>query len=211
MKNILYLMASLSVVFYTPYLFADNDWLKVKDNGGIEVYIMQTADSEIVKAKAVISVKSNIQSVDNLLNDIDYRHQWIPFLKQSKLISTINNKERLEYSHFSAPWPASDRDFVYQLELVDNTEKTQVYKMSSVISELMPETQSMIRADLFESVYTLRYIEEDVTQVELIFHADPKGWLPNWIINIIQQVLPYKILENLRSELEIKNVTGDIQ
>ena len=72
--------------------------------------------------------------------------------------------------------------------------------MKSEDSPLLPVDDDMIRADLIESMYTLTSLTEQQTQVELIFHADPKGWLPVWIINIIQKTLPYMILRNLRMQ-----------
>ena len=75
--------------------------------------------------------------------------------------------------------------------------------MHSVDSSLMPINEDKIRADLFETIYTLSVIDENTTAVELIYHADPKGWIPNWIINIMQRVLPYKILNNLKTKLEV--------
>lgn len=177
------------------------EWEKVKDENGIQVFIINTDHTDIVKAKTITEVNAPISKVRKILDDIDNRHTWIPFLKLSKAITEYSDNKRIEYSLFSAPWPASDRDFVYSLELVSNTKNQLVYKMHSVVTDLKPEQEYKIRADLFESVYTLTVIDKNTTRVELIFHADPKGWLPNWIINIIQKILPYKILRNLKIEL----------
>jgi len=177
------------------------NWELVKDENGIKVYIYETADHDIVKAKTNIIVNAPIERVKALLDDIDHRHEWIPFLKISRALSEYQNNKRIEYSHFSAPWPASDRDFVYQIELTSSSDQKLVYKMVSVDSDLKPNDDRYIRADLFESIYTLQSLNSETTSVELVFHADPKGWLPNWIINIIQRVLPFKILRNLRNRL----------
>lgn len=182
------------------------EWKLIKDENGIKVYIYETADSDIVKAKTQINVKASLERVKETLDDINHRHEWIPFLKISKALTEYQNNKRIEYSHFSAPWPASDRDFVYQVELISASANKLVYKMYSVDSELKPYNNQFIRADLFESIYTLQSLDNETTDVELVFHADPKGWLPNWIINIIQRVLPFKILRNLRSRLNNENV-----
>jgi len=179
----------------------EESWELVKDENGIKVYIYDVGNHDIVKAKTNITVNASIERVRALLDDIDHRHEWIPFLKISKALSEYKNNKRIEYSHFSAPWPASDRDFVYQIELINSSDKKLVYKMFSVDSILKTINDRYIRADLFESIYTLKSLNSETTSIELIFHADPKGWLPNWIINIIQRVLPYKILRNLRNRL----------
>jgi len=179
----------------------ESNWELVKDESGIKVYIYETADNEIVKAKTNIILNASVERVKAVLDDIDQRNEWIPFLKISKALSKYKNNKRIEYSHFSAPWPASDRDFVYQIELTNASDEKLIYKMFSVDSDLKPYDERYIRADLYESIYTLQSLDSETTSVELIFHADPKGWLPNWIINIIQRVLPFKILRNLRNRL----------
>ncbi|MCW8933487.1 MAG: START domain-containing protein [Gammaproteobacteria bacterium] len=180
---------------------SEPDWQLIKDENGIKVFTFETTDSDIVKAKAQTVIKASLERVRTTLDDIDHRHEWVPFLKVSKALSEYKNNKRIEYSHFSAPWPASDRDFVYQIELINSSDNKLVYKMFSVESELKENDNSYIRADLFESIYTLESLDSETTAVELIFHADPKGWLPNWITNIIQRVLPFKILRNLRNRL----------
>jgi len=180
---------------------SESSWKLIKDENGIKVYIYETADSDIVKAKTQTIINASLEQVKATLNDIDHRHEWVPFLKISKALSEYKNNKRIEYSHFSAPWPASDRDFVYQIELINSSYNKLVYKMFSVDSDLKPDNGSYIRADLFESSYTLESLDSETTTVELVFHADPKGWLPNWVINIIQRVLPFKILRNLRNRL----------
>lgn len=198
---ITYLFLHLIVIHAALASSSESEWELVKDENGIEVFIYETADSDIVKAKTQIIVKASLAQVKATLDDIGHRQEWIPFLKISKALSEYKNNKRIEYSHFSAPWPASDRDFVYQIELINDSENKHVYKMFSIESDLKPNDNSYIRADLFESSYTLESLDSETTAVELIFHADPKGWLPNWIINIIQRVLPFKILRNLRSRL----------
>jgi len=180
-----------------------NKWKLIKNENEIRVYILENNSSDIVKAKARTIVNSPINKIKSMLDDISHRHEWIPYLKNSIALSEYKNNKRIEYSHFSAPWPASDRDFVYQIELMSKSNKQLVYKMRSTESSSMPENKNRIRAELYESIYTLTALNKETTVVDLVFHADPKGWLPNWIINIVQRVLPYKILRNLKARLKL--------
>lgn len=177
------------------------NWQLIKYKDGIKVYIIDTEYSDIVKSKTTTLVKAPLNKVKATLDDIDARHEWIPFLVKSKALSEYKNNKRIEYSHFSAPWPASDRYFVYEIELFYGSDKQLIYKMISVESSLKGEDNNKIRGTLYESSYTLTPLDKETTAVELVYHADPKGWLPTWIINIIQRVLPYKILRNLKIRL----------
>jgi len=198
-KQSIKLVLILSVVLSSITFASENqkNWQQVTDDNGIQVYTLETTNSKIVKAKAVAIIKAPIKIIKTTLDDIDHRYEWIPFLISSKALTQFKNNKRIEYSHFYAPWPASDRDFVYEIKLVTKTPDKLVYKMQSVDSSLMPVNEDKIRANLFETTYVLTVIDAQTTKVELIYYADPKGWIPNWIINIIQQILPYKIMHNL--------------
>ncbi len=203
MKKLLITISIIVLFIFSSFSQAtDNTWQLIEDENGIQVYILEASSSSIVKAKTRTIVKASLEDVKKTLDDIEHRHEWVPFLKKSKALTQYADKQRIEHSHFSAPWPASDRDFVYKIELASASNQQLVYKMQSVESVFMPVDEDMIRADLYESIYTLTVIDKSTTEVELTFHADPKGWLPNWIINIIQRVLPYKILNNLKARLE---------
>ena len=197
----------------------DNRWKLIKEENGIKIYALDSPQTttqaapltapvtDIVKAKAIVTINAPLNKVRAILDDIDHRHEWIPYLESSKALTNYNSNDnknkRIEYSHFHAPWPASDRDFVYEIELITSSDKQLMYIMKSVASELMPINKQIIRADLFETIYTLTAINNETTKVELIFHADPKGWIPDWIVNIIQRVLPYKILVKLGERLKV--------
>ncbi|VAW65835.1 hypothetical protein MNBD_GAMMA08-719 [hydrothermal vent metagenome] len=201
MKNYLiwFLMAS---PFSTQAFSADkHNWQLVADENNIQVYVLNTDHSDIVKAKVKGRINAPLHKIKSIIDDIDHRHEWIPYLKISKALSEYQYNKRIEYSHFKTPWPASDRDFVYEIELVLETENKLIYKMASVESTLMPIDEDKIRADLFETVYTLTALDKENTAVMLTFHADPKGWVPNWIVNIIQRKFPYRILKNLNARL----------
>lgn len=193
------------LVFYllvTSVVHAERaNWQLVRDDNGIKVYTYDSEHSDILKAKASAVINAPLEIIKSILDDIDNRHRWVPYLQKSVLLQTLEDKSRIEYSVFYAPWPAFDRDFVYRLNIVDESENYIYYEMSSVISPLMEEQPWLVRAELFESAYTLSRLSEGRTRLEVVYHADPKGWLPSWIVNIIQKRLPYKIVVNLREEV----------
>ena len=185
---------------YANDLIESANWQLVKNKQDITVYTKAVAGSDILKVKTQVIINAEINKIRKILDDAPHRKNWIPYLKSSSIAYSFSNTEKLEHSHFSAPWPASDRDFVYRIQLIHQDESKLIYYMKSEDNPLLPVQDDMIRADLIESSYTLTALNKQQTQVELVFHADPKGWLPVWIINIIQKTLPYMILRNLREQ-----------
>ena len=66
---------------------SETNWKLIKDENGIKVYIFKTKDSDIVKAKTQTIIKSPISQVRATLDDINHRHEWIPFLIKSTALT----------------------------------------------------------------------------------------------------------------------------
>lgn len=203
------LIMGTSMIASANSLLTLRDWEKVKQEDGVTVYINKTGDSQIVRVKTEVTINSPITNIQTILDDVDNRKEWVPFLTESRVLHDFSPTEKLEYSIFYGPWPAYDRDFVYRITLNYKDNHKIIYSMISEISPFMHEQEDKVRAQLIESYYTLIALDDKTTQVELIFHADPKGYLPVWIVNIIQRVLPYLILKNLK-ELAEKTVSPDL-
>lgn len=182
----------------------DAQWQKIRDEDGIQVYSIAVQDTAIVKARAVAIIDAPLEKIQRLVDDFSQRPQWVPYLQHSKIIEKISPAEHIEYSLFSAPWPASNRDFVYRVQRSQQWINNQLqlsYQMRSVEHEAIPLQPGLVRGEIFSSVYRLSVINAGQTRVELIYHADPKGWLPNWIVNIIQRGFPFRMMQKLRQQL----------
>ena len=181
---------------------SSEDWIPARQRDGISVYIREVPGTKIIKVKTHVIIDAPLQRIQHILDDAEHRKHWVPYLQDSTVLEQMSADERIEYSLFAAPWPASDRDFVYRMTRLQDSPDKLVYAMKSEITELMPQQQSIVRAELIESQYSLTALGPQQTQVDLVFHADPKGWLPTWIINIIQKVLPYMMLKNIRQQAQ---------
>ncbi|MDH3343568.1 MAG: START domain-containing protein, partial [Gammaproteobacteria bacterium] len=92
-------------------------WQKITEENGVVVYSQEIKGSDIVRVKAQIVIDVEMEKIQSFLDDLMYRKKWVPYLSEVRLLREYSATERLEYSHFSAPWPASDRDFVYRQKL----------------------------------------------------------------------------------------------
>ena len=207
MKQLFSITFATLIFAYSPFgitekLLSIHDWEKVNESDGVTVYTSETETSQIVKVKTQVLIEASLAEIQKILDDVNGRVNWVPFLNESRILQKLSPTEKMEYSIFYGPWPASNRDFVYRITLFKKNEHQVTYSMISEPSNLMPEQNEMVRAQLIESYYTLTALDNGKTNVELIFHADPKGWVPIWIVNIIQRVLPYMILKNLKELAE---------
>ncbi len=178
------------------------EWQEVKSSDGIQIYTAKANDTPIIKVKAVALLDASLNRVVAILDDETQYSKWVPYLSEAKVLQRDSAAERLVYNVFNAPWPVRDRDFVYRLVISSHTETIITYVMESEISSFMPEQKGVIRASLLESTYSLTMLNDNQTHVELIFHADARGRLPIWIVNIAHRSFPYDAIKGLRAQLE---------
>ncbi len=207
MKNvfivIVVLMLNICIAHSEVALEApEYQWQKIREEKGVVVYSQEVDGSDIIKVKTQVVIDANMEEIQLFLDELSYRKKWVPYLSEVRILKEYSATEKLEHSLFSAPWPASDRDFVYRQRLLHKDDEKIIFVMNVEESDLMPEQDGAVRADMIESQYTLTSLRESSTKAELIFYADPKGWLPDWIINKIQQELPYRMLRNLKIKVE---------
>ena len=197
MKTFTGCSAALLLILLPDYCGAD--WTSVKSKEGIQIYTREVTGTPIVMAKGFVIIDAKPEVILAILDDNNNHPKWVPYLQISRRLQTVSDTERLEYSLFDAPWPASNRDFVFRVKALPSSRKnTLIYSMKSEASPLAPEQKGVVRATLHESTFKLTRLGSGRTEVEFLFQADPQGWIPNWIVNILQRAWPYKVLKNLR-------------
>ncbi len=173
----------------------------VKEAEGVRLYSSDVTGVSHIKVKAVAVVDADINSITAVLDDVAGNPDWFPYLIETRVLGQQSDADRLLYSRFDATWPARDRDVVYRVRVVRHEDGSVVYQQQSQQSPLMPEQDDYVRAILMRGSYRLMPIDVGQTQVELLLDVDPRGKLPQWIVNIIKQKMPFELLKGLRRQL----------
>ena len=102
----------------------------------------------------------------------------------------------------------SDRDYVLQVNgEVDSRARVLTARIHSVEMESKPPKDCCVRATVFETYYRFEAIPGmGKTRVAVEVHTDPKGWIPTWLVNIVQKNWPRKTLTNLIAAAKEPNV-----
>lgn len=185
---------------------AKNDygkWVLVKKTKTVKIYQMRMKKSAILAMRGDAILNAPLSKVVYLLEDIAHRKQWIDRLKNVKILQDTPPYKRVMYSHFTLPWPMAHRDFVYDTVLkLDEKNKRVLYFSKSIKHPKAPKTPG-VRAVLAHNVYILEpYDKGRKTKARIEIHGDPKGWLPAWIVNIVQKSWPIKTMDGMQKELK---------
>lgn len=179
-------------------------WKLVKDKEGIKTYTLAQPESGMVAAKVVADVETDVDTIMDIIGDNAHHTDWVPYLLESRRLKELSPLERLEYNKMYAPWPASNRDFVYRVKIEPKDSDGAIrVTMRSEQSAMMPESEGegIVRGRLIHSDYRLTPIAEGKAKIEFMFQVDPGGLIPSWVTHLAQRVWPRLLLESLRKRL----------
>ncbi|HSC86414.1 MAG TPA: START domain-containing protein [Polyangiaceae bacterium] len=183
-------------------------WEKIDEDEGIKVYSKDIPDSSIVAFRGEALIQQPIEKVLWVLADNEHRTEWVDRLKKSVILERKGPFDYVVYQHFSAPFPASDRDYVYRGQARRDAEGVVRISLESVEHPKAPTTVG-VRGRIIKSRYLLTP-KGDSTFVVVEIQMDPMGAIPTFIVNLVQKSWPMKTLKNLRTQVK-KPYVGHVE
>ena len=77
---------------------------------------------------------------------------------------------------------------------------TAILSIKSIKRDDVPEIEGRVRGQLDRLVYKLEKLESNQTRVTVEIMVNPKGLLPNFMVNLIQKEWPITTLRKLNSQ-----------
>lgn len=177
-------------------------WKQILEEDGVKVYSMSLPNSDLVAFKGIKVVHHPIDRLAFVLlnNDVTTKKDWIDRLGQFIFLEE-SDKHSVFYSSYNLPWPISDRDFIVKSVInIDHSKKRFALQLKSIDHQDAPETVG-VRGELLNSLYQLTAINNESTLVEMEIHSDPKGLLPKWLVNLIQESWPYNTIMSMERQV----------
>ncbi|EQC46854.1 START domain-containing protein [Bacteriovorax sp. Seq25_V] len=192
MKIILLLLA------YSQLTIAQSDWNYLTTEDGIAIYTKEAKDS-IMPFKASGLIEANIYDVLKVLKDFSNKNKWSPKLKSVKTHQKINDDHYIFSEYYQTPWPATDREFLLEGQLKKLSANEYLILAHSIDNDF--KDNGHIQADVDYLNLKIKKISENQTNIEFEFHGDMKGWMPVWLMNLIQKKWPLRFIQGLRKYL----------
>jgi hypothetical protein len=204
-------MRLLAIALFTTALAFSTDasadaWSKTGDSDGIKVYRRDSGNGLIAfKGEGLISAP--LVRVASVVFDTARATEWIDSLSEAKVLRRMSDMEYVEYDHFSMPFPLTDRDFVTSNRMeYDAAKRTITIRIRSVSDPAAPST-SNVRGTLISSTFVLTPTPDGSgTYVIGDVDCDPRGSVPNWIVNFFQKDWPHDTLMALRKQVAKPNI-----
>jgi hypothetical protein len=186
-------------------------WKQISFSNGIAVYKRKEPDSRIFAMKGESVINAPIGRVAAVMDQVEHQTQWVPYLGEAKQLKIISFYERIIYTNNDSPWPAKDRDFLMHSILeVDRKAKKITVTLKSFEDPIMPVRKDRIRGNMARCVIVLESLDNGMkTYFSIEVHVDPKGWIPKWLVNLVQRKWTRKYIEGLKMQMnrpEIKKI-----
>ncbi len=176
-------------------------WEFLFEQDNIFIYVREKKGSDYSAFKGVSVLKASIPNLLHILRNVEMSADWTPNLVYKKTIEDLSLFEAVTYNHNSLPWPVKDREMVmHSLLKMDYRNKRIEVISKSIDHKDAPSNKELIKAHITYSHLYLVPLREGDTIVDVDAHVDPKGWIPSWLVNMIQRNWPYEFLTRLEKK-----------
>lgn len=204
-KTYLTLVLSLSVLLpgflATSLAFGETEpeWTEVAKSDIVTVYRKEVPGSSVYAYKGEARIAAPLDKVISIIFDTERRTEWAERVSVAKLIKKPSPFEKWEYFVTRVPWPLLNRDFVTHSTITPNKEKKTLtlYVKSEELPEY-PEQKGLIRGMIHFARFEMKSVDGGkATELLAESHADPRGMIPAFVVNIIQKTFPQKTIANI--------------
>lgn len=172
-------------------------WEKVGKKNGVMVHKKEVPGSDLLAFRGVITADIHIGKIMTTFIDEEQRGKWVDRYAGHRTLAK-SDRSQTYWIHFGLPFPISDRDYVLKSDgFPDAEKKVVVTKIKSVTHPKAPENDCCVRAEAYGTYYKFEALPDGKTKLTVEVHTNPKGLLPGWLINSIQEDWPSKTLKAL--------------
>ena len=209
--NYPYLLIGLVTMFFLlntrctqSQILDENSWKLAKDKAGIQIYTRQIKDKKLKEFKASASIKTTVEKIICVLQDIDNYDKWTEHIDNSSLLKKISDDETYVYSVADIPWPFTNRDIINHVQVHWSPLRDTAILEIHGVPDYIPEKKGIIRMPISEGKWKIYKEDEFNVHIEYSYTADPGGHIPAWVVNMIIVDGPYKTILRMKDYVEPK-------
>jgi hypothetical protein len=217
------------------YAQSISQWEVIRDEDGIVVKRAQIEGTDLVGLRGEAIILTSVNKVLGVLFDGERQKEWVDRLKFTRVVKQLGEYDFIVHKEFWLPWPLSNREFIYHvkasleefpegenlaeglkgkgkvfLEMKSlNSEQIKNLENEQIFGTIKDDTNAglVVRGEMVRGLYILTPLEtKNTTRVEIEILSDPKGYIPKWLVNLVQKDWPFKTLGSIRSQVKKKSV-----
>lgn len=200
MKKVILMACAVAMLATVQAKPVDNAKLSINKNN-IKVWTFQNSQNPVFIYKAETTYDSPLEKAVNLILDIDYAVQWVPYMGSIKVLSRDDKKgEFLLYMVLDFPFPLKNRDLVVQGKIMKDAQGIITIK-NKAVDKGYAKNPDYVRLTHYEGDWTFQKLANNKTKVSTYGYANPEGAIPLSFVNMFVQQQPYQMLQKMKTEL----------
>jgi START domain len=185
-------------------------WQLSKTENNVQVYTQPYSDSKFEAFKAISILNQSIESIFAVLSDPPSCPLWVDNCVKSNAykkngIESTDLSDRYGYSLNKLPWPFKNRDLIVHIltsnrmlaSSNDGIDKQEITISMSSDGPPKDDSNKIVHITDSQTVYILRSITKNQTELVWMQHTEPGGKLPSWLVNTMIVNLPVKSIRAL--------------
>ena len=181
--------------------FAQTDWKLKKSEDGIDVYVRNVPDTDLLEFKGVTILDCNTETVFNVFRDFNSWPSWSYKLATVDVLKKESSVEFFVYYEVEMPWPMENRDMINHLRMTKNKLTGEGRIIMESIADYIPEKEDKIRLKDGKGFYQLNPTEDGKTEITYQYFTNPEG-VPAWVVNLFITDSPFATLKGMREEVK---------
>ena len=183
-------------------------WKVIMTKAGVEVAQKSVPGSPLMAFRGEGVMDVPIATLVSVLLDDDLATEWVDLQAEHWVISQPSENKKVLYERYDLPFPIDDRDYVItEVATYDDANTVFTLDFESVSDPAKPPSDCCVRAMAYRTFWRLTKVDDWNTKVEVEVHTDPKGMLPSWLINLIQEDWPWKTISGLVKRAKKGDIT----
>lgn len=172
---------------------------QVIDKHQVKVWTCHIPNQPLRGFKAVTTVRSSLAGLVGLLMDNGIASQWIYRTERIELLRRDDKAQTFTVRAEIDFLPLKDRDVVIDGSIMQDPKTLTVFIDSrSTPAGQYPESDGFVRMPGMRGRWEFRPLGDGKVEVTMSGHADPGGYLPDFLVNLVVKETPYQTLLGLR-------------
>jgi hypothetical protein len=179
------------------------DWTEAYHKNGLVIFTKDVAEGRRVIGVSEVEVPP--EAVFNVLVDFEHYPEFMPYVKESEVLSRTGDNEVVTYARIAPPF-ISERDYPLKVRLTrgsagsDDKFKGSTFKVEwTALPEAKPEVEGVVRIKLNEGSWLAEPLDGGRrTRLTYTLLTDPGGVIPDFVFNLSNTVAIPELFDAVR-------------
>lgn len=187
--------------FIRPFAYTQDNCSLKKEGEGVKVYLCENGKTAFKTIIVELEVPATLAQYAAKVLDVENYPNWQDRVINQKILKQVSNTELYYYSEVNVPWPSTNRDYIFHLEMVQDPSTKIIQMTLEEIPDFIPENDDIVRVPFAKSMLTITPLDSNLVSVRYELDVDPGGEIPAWLVNMFAANTPYNTYINFRQQI----------